>query len=323
MPDRSTLPPELRDALDAEPVDDRAALARVWTLLNAAAPPAASPPPDEAWRRLATHLEAAPARPPAPDRGAAPSRRRLRLAAGAFAAALVLAVVGLVAWWGRPVTAAAAPGERLAVALPDGSMAELNGGTTLTYRRRFDRLPLVDAEERAVALSGEAFFAVEPGARPFVVETFNAEVTVLGTRFNVRARRGHGDDATRVMVAEGRVRVASGGEAVVLTAGEASAVTPEAPAPRAPERVPWEAVDAWRAGGFAVRDLPLAAVLAEVSRRWGVRVTLRGTPPSDARVTLYLAAPSGPEDVLRDLAGARGLRYRPTSDGFDVYPAGR
>src|SRR5690606_12487557 len=121
-------------------------------------------------------------------------------------------------------------------------------------------------------LSGEAFFAVEPGGRPFVVETFNAEVTVLGTRFNVRARRGHGEASTQVTVTEGRVRVFSGGEAVELAAGEGSAV--EDAAPSAPAPVPVEVAEAWQTGGFAVRGLPLPAVLAEVERRWGVDVAL-------------------------------------------------
>lgn len=322
MPERPPLPPELRDALAGEPAAEMEALDRVWTLLGAAAPPG-DPPATEAWARLFSRLAEPPARPSAPDRRAVPRGRRLRLASGVLAAALLFAAVALGAWWGRPVRVSAPPGERVRLTLPDGSTAALNSGTTLAYRRGFSRLPFVDAERRAVTLDGEAFFAVEPGGRPFVVETFNAEVTVLGTRFNVRARRGHGDDATRVSVAEGRVRVAGGGRAVVLGAREASAVTPEAPAPSAPVPFPEETVGAWRAGGFAVRDLPLEAVLAEVARRWDVRIALQASPPSDARVTLYLAAPAGPEDVLRDLAGARGLHYRRTSDGFDVSPAGR
>ncbi|MDX1419028.1 MAG: FecR domain-containing protein [Rubricoccaceae bacterium] len=332
MPDRPTLPPQLRDALAAEPAAEQAELERVWDLLDAAAPDAGTPSSD-AWdrlsRRLATPSPEAPplrrvtrpARPQAPDRRTARQPRPLRLVTRALAVAAALVVVGVVAWWVRPVTVTASPGAQVAVALPDGSEATLNSGTTLTYRRGFDRLPFVDADRRSVALAGEAFFAVEPGARPFVVETHNAEVTVLGTRFNVRARQGHGEDATQVAVSEGRVRVATGAGAVVLTAGESSAVPAGALAPTAPSAVPAEAVDAWRAGGFAVRNLPLPAVLAEVERRWDVRVALRGTSPPDARVTLYLAAPDGPEDVLRDLAGGRDLRYRPTSDGFEVFPA--
>ena len=38
-----------------------------------------------------------------------------------------------------------------------------------------------------VRLTGEAYFDVVEEDAPFVVETFNAEVRVLGTRFNVRA----------------------------------------------------------------------------------------------------------------------------------------
>ena len=56
---------------------------------------------------------------------------------------------------------------------------------------------------RNVSLKGEAFFNVTPSKVPFVVSTDYAKITVLGTKFNVRAR----DDGFETGVNEGSVEI--------------------------------------------------------------------------------------------------------------------
>lgn len=64
------------------------------------------------------------------------------------------------------------------VELPDSSVVYLNHNSKLTYSQKF--------EPRRVKLEGEAFFSVNDGATPFIIETKDGEeVTVLGTEFNV------------------------------------------------------------------------------------------------------------------------------------------
>lgn len=66
------------------------------------------------------------------------------------------------------------------VELPDSSVVYLNYNSKLTYSEKF--------EPRRVKLLGEAFFSVNDGATPFVIETEDGEeVTVLGTEFNLIA----------------------------------------------------------------------------------------------------------------------------------------
>jgi len=66
--------------------------------------------------------------------------------------------------------------------LPDGSQVTLNHNTTLKYPKKFD------GKIREVKLKGEAFFNVERmPEKPFIVETNDASVKVLGTSFNVNA----------------------------------------------------------------------------------------------------------------------------------------
>ena len=66
--------------------------------------------------------------------------------------------------------------------LPDGSVVKLNAGTQIEYPEIFG------SGKRIVRLSGEAFFNVQRDTlHPFVIETENASVEVLGTSFNVSA----------------------------------------------------------------------------------------------------------------------------------------
>ena len=84
--------------------------------------------------------------------------------------------------------------------LPDDSKVTLNENTKISYPEKFK------SEERAVELSGEAYFEVERDEeKPFIVHAHNAMVRVLGTSFNVRAIEE--EIEISVTVEEGKVRL--------------------------------------------------------------------------------------------------------------------
>ena len=72
-------------------------------------------------------------------------------------------------------------GEQLAIILPDGSSVALNANSSLNHKRFFWN------NNRQLNLQGEAYFKVKKGS-DFVVTTNYGNVTVLGTKFNVKAR---------------------------------------------------------------------------------------------------------------------------------------
>lgn len=192
---------------------------------------------------------------------AAPIKRRsvLRYAV----AASVVAVAAGVGLWMQQVPAgyqaefATALGERREVTLPDGSSIELNSRSRL--RVHFER------QQRTVDLEqGEAMFSVaHDSARPFVVQAGAGQVTVTGTRFDVR-REG---DQVRVAVESGHVRVqgANPSEAVSLTAGLGTQVDAQGQV-AAMQAVNTQALTAWRKGQLVFNDATLGEVAAEVSR---------------------------------------------------------
>lgn len=73
-------------------------------------------------------------------------------------------------------------GQRLNLILPDGTEVWLNACSTIEYPTKFGK------KKRQVSINGEAFFKVAKNEKkPFIVETQNCFMEVLGTEFNVDA----------------------------------------------------------------------------------------------------------------------------------------
>lgn len=238
--------------------------------------------------------------------------------AAAFLAVLLAGALGFY-WWQRPITRTAPLGEHLALTLPDGSYVELNSGSSIRYERRF-------GEERAIRLEGEAFFDVAKDARPFIVHTFNAEINVLGTRFNVRAWPDDLERSTLVTLVEGRVTFNPRGRpnhAVALEPGETRRVRRDAMQvdPAATLDVSTDDVTAWRRGDLVFKDRSFGDVLREVERRFAVDLEVQPPSLQQTRINLALRQPAGAEAVVRDLALALDLKYRETSTGYELYRA--
>ena len=339
------MPADLQDRLREEPIDVRSDLKAVWDLLGTAEATASTEAdPDAAWAALvrqhpeldATPTDGAGTSSSPNQSGPAPASRRrqrsaqrpqrqqwTRTAVGVALAVLVL--VGGLWLWRQPVSITALTGQQRTATLPDGSTAELNSGTTLSYRRGFRAWPFVEADRRTVRLDGEAFFEVVDETRAFTVETATAQVTVEGTRFNVRARRDE-DATTEVMVVDGRVRLSpqkQRDQGVILSElGHASRVTDPAAAPTPLQSASVDHVLAWRNNGFAARAQPLVAVLRDLERRYDATLHLHDSVARpQRRVSLYYPGATDLETILHDLCTARDLNYRPTSQGFEIFAA--
>lgn len=189
-------------------------------------------------------------------------RRRSVLGFG-LAASMLAVAVGAGVWMlvqsttGYRADFATDLGERRAVTLPDGSSIELNSRSRV--RVNFDR------QQRNVELEqGEAMFTVAHDSEwPFVVQAGLGQVTVTGTRFDVR----HDGEQARVAVESGNVRVqGTNALAVVnLTAGLGTVVNATGQVAAA-QPVNTDALLAWRKGQLVFDNASLAEVAAEVSR---------------------------------------------------------
>lgn len=107
----------------------------------------------------------------------------------------------------RRMTSVSVPaGQSMSIVLDDGTRVFLNGGARIEYPVLFAR------DFRKVRLSGEAFLDVSHDERhPFIVETFDSMIEVLGTEFNVYADEENGHFSTTLL--DGKVKVSTlGGE---------------------------------------------------------------------------------------------------------------
>ncbi|UTN03731.1 FecR domain-containing protein [Flavobacterium bizetiae] len=127
------------------------------------------------------------------------------------AAAIFVLVIGitLVMKFFVPQTQTADFGEKTTFSLPDHSEVVLNSGSEINYKKwNWDN-------NRHLELKGEAYFRVAKGRR-FEVQTNLGKVTVLGTQFNVKARKNRFD----VVCYEGRVKVNYANTQILLTHGQ-------------------------------------------------------------------------------------------------------
>jgi len=92
-------------------------------------------------------------------------------------------------------------GKRFDIILSDGTVVYLNSGSSLKYATKF-----LTNQTRNVILKGEAFFDVaHDKTRPFVVETEELNVKVLGTKFNLSNYQE--DSSTDVVLTGGSVNI--------------------------------------------------------------------------------------------------------------------
>jgi len=132
-------------------------------------------------------------------RNAGLSSRRLFLWSG-LAASVALLVA--VAYWvltdpGRQQYYAES-GNARRIELPDGSVVDLNGSSSM-------KTSFVKGKDREVWLDGEAYFKVArmKSGRKFIVHTGDLNVEVLGTEFNVKGSA----ERTEVVLESGKVQL--------------------------------------------------------------------------------------------------------------------
>lgn len=109
-------------------------------------------------------------------------------------------------------------GSRTQLTLADGTKVWLNAGSTLKYANNFSK------ENRSVHIEGEAFFDVtHDPLHPFIVNANSVNLTVLGTKFNIRAY--HDENTIETTLVQGKVEIqktrhAKGEKIIVLRPNE-------------------------------------------------------------------------------------------------------
>ena len=194
----------------------------------------------------------------------------------------------------------AAGGRQLILA--DGSKVLLNVASTLRYPETFTD------PERVVELSGEAYFEVKPNAaRPFRVLVKDAEVDVLGTKFNIRAYAD--EPVCKTTLIDGSVEIGSRSDKKRLSPGQQGIITYSSTGDISIlPGVDVGDVMAWETGYFRCRNEEFQVVARVLSRYYNVEIQC------DQKVAGYLVTGS----VSRDKSLKENLNPFVALAGFKI-----
>ena len=153
-------------------------------------------------------------------------------------------------------------GGEYSLTLSDGTKVWLNSESSLKYPVQFV------GEIRKVELTGEAYFEVAHNIeKPFIIESHNTEVKVLGTKFNVSSYDD--EEYVTTTLVEGSVQVNSLGHSELLEPGY-QAVVKRGSDQFMVSKVNADLYTSWINGVFQFKDQSLEEICHQLSRWYNV-----------------------------------------------------
>lgn len=159
------------------------------------------------------------------------------------------------------------PGQKVTTKLPDGTMVELNSESKIVVPDSFKD------DIREITLEGEAFFKVaRDESRPFIINTKDLRVEVLGTSFNIKSYPG--ENISVVAVASGKVAVSDDRDSREnLLKGEKVAYTSKTKL-MFKEDYNWEEEFGWKENILLFQNNNLSEIMERLTRWYGVEFNI-------------------------------------------------
>lgn len=166
------------------------------------------------------------------------------------------------------------PGERFVVVLSDGTKVYLHSGSYLRYPVSFG------SASRDVTLEGRAYFDVSKSKVPFIVSTEDIKVEVLGTSFDVDAKKSA--NKSSVILIEGSIKVHTHGVSRIISPDEMFLFNREI-REGSVKVVDSKAMTQWKDGILALREISFNDMLECLSNWYGVEIVNRSSVSSNER----------------------------------------
>jgi hypothetical protein len=155
------------------------------------------------------------------------------------------------------------------VILSDGTVVRLNAGSSLTYPEQFGL-----NTERVVTLNGEAFFEVTKNKNsPFIVNTREVAIEVLGTTFNVSSYKE--DHFTSCVLVEGSVKLSENNnkENTILLIPNEKSIWQKASKSFNVTKVNPNYYTSWIRGELVFKNTPFSVISKKIERYYDVKIT--------------------------------------------------
>ena len=190
--------------------------------------------------------------------------------------------------------------------LADGTRVWLNTGSTIQYN------PTLWGKNRVIKLTGEAYFKVtENQHKPFIVETSDVQVKVLGTSFNVKAYPD--EKNTETTLEEGRIQLLindfpeqapielnPGDHAIYQTDNKKLNI----------EKTDTYLLTAWRDGKYIFKDADLKTIVQQLEKLYDVHIYLKNKQMGQLRFRGMFEYNKNILDALETIERSTSLKYR-------------
>ena len=197
-------------------------------------------------------------------------------------------------------------GQRSRVVLPDGSKVWLNTSTKLDYQSSFW------GHKRLVNLSGEAYFEVaHDDNAPFIVNTKAIQTKVLGTKFNIRARRDESIIVATLL--NGKIQINSPKtteEGVILKPGQTLSMDVEHYKSKLVEYPCPDDVLLWMKGRLTFEQKSLFDITTTLERLFDVHFIYLDETLKQESFTCDFSTDTKPETILSVLSQTNRLNYK-------------
>lgn len=184
------------------------------------------------------------------------------------------------------------------IVLSDGSHVWLNSGSTLTFPAVFG------GSQRKVIIEGEAYLDVaHNAAKPFVVETGNFRIQVVGTGFNVNAYED--DPLSKITLLKGSVRVMMDDSQHLLKPGQQAQIQDRI---NILNNVNLSSITAWKEGSIEFQSADLKSIMKQIERYYDLEVVFNGDV-SDRKFTGSFSRKANLSEVLK-IFEASNIHFR-------------
>lgn len=211
-----------------------------------------------------------------------------------------------------PILTATTPrGGTYQVTLPDGTKVWLNAASSLEFPAQFT------GKERRVKLVGEGYFEVaKHKMRPFLVESKNQQVEVLGTHFNINAYPDEKDTKTTLLegsVAVRRKKALTQGSNPGIDQADVVLKPNQQATLRGNDQISVSAADieealSWKNGYFRFNNEPIQSVMQKISRWYNIEVRYEGKIPAEGMYGT-ISRFKNISEVLKMLEQTKGLHF--------------
>jgi len=190
-------------------------------------------------------------------------------------------------------------GKTSEVLLPDGTKVYLNAGSRFIYPENFIY------KNREVFLIGEAFFEVKHDSEhPFIVQTPDINIKVLGTKFNVSAYPS--DNIVETVLTEGKVRLKQNNtwlfsESVDLAPNQLATYNKKSMKTEL-STVDTDNYTLWKDRIFKFESTELSKVIKKIERFYNIKVQYSNSLQRSIKISGKLDLKEGQEETINRIA---------------------